>query len=902
MSVKFCAKVSIFLISYYFCQSFFCNINLTQKNKHICNLKFRKQIFMKLKYIILTISLFTVGMQVKADTTKKKKKKPSTNATAPVAASNGIKSIETATKNCKKYAGYISVYQDSTNGSAYLEIDSSMLNQNIVYFTYSENGLVNAGLFKGSYRETSVIKFERLFDKINVIKVNTGFYFNPENPISKSANSNITNALVSSEKIIGAGKKGKLLISADNLLSSEILHQLAANIPPGFQYPFRLGRINPAKTYAKAIRSYPENTDLVYTYTFDNSPGSFASDGTSADARYVTVEVQHSFIKMPDDQFKPRYDDPRVGYFTHQVNDMTTTSSTNYKDLVHRWRLEKKDPKALISEPVKPITWWIENTTPLEFRETIMKAALTWNLAFEPLGFKNAVEVKIQPDTATWDAGDIRYNVLRWTSSPNPPFGGYGPSFVNPLTGEILGADIMLEWIFVTNRVVAGEVYNPQPHSMENDQHFCSAGHHLQMEKLFGMEVLAAKGASKIAMDDLVQQSLFYLILHEMGHTFGLNHNMRASQLHLPSDINNVALTSRVGLTGSVMDYPAINFAPLNKQQGQYVTTRPGPYDLWAIDFGYSVALTDEAAEQARLQKLLSKSTESQLAFGNDADDMRSPGKGIDPRVMIGDMSGDAIAYAKERMELCQSLINQSLNNYTDSNQSYHDFKKKVMILAGEYNIQAGVVSRYIGGVYVDRAFVGQANAGTPYTPVPLKDQKRAMDLLVKNVFCPEPILFSDTITAHLQTQRRGFGFFASGEDPKMHSIILNMQSNVLDHVLSSSVLTRLVDSKLYGNEYDITQLFTDLTNGIFKEDAMKTVNSYRQNLQIEYVKRLMNIAGLPEGKAAMADRYNNIANARAFAALESIKKMMDAGKSTGDEGSKQHKAYISAMIANAMK
>ena len=128
--------------------------------------------------------------------------------------------------------------------------------------------------------------------------------------------------------------------------------------------------------------------------------------------------------------------------------------------MVNRWNLVKKDPDAPLSEPVEPITWWIENTTPVEFRPAIREGVLRWNEAFETAGFKNAVVVKDQPDTATWDAGDLRYNVLRWTASPNPPFGGYGPSFVNPRTGQILGADIMLEFIFVTNRVLQSEVFD----------------------------------------------------------------------------------------------------------------------------------------------------------------------------------------------------------------------------------------------------------------------------------------------------------------------------------------------------------------------------------------------------------------------------------------------------------
>ena len=121
----------------------------------------------------------------------------------------------------------------------------------------------------------------------------------------------------------------------------------------------------------------------------------------------------------------------------------------------------KKDPQAAISDPVEPITWWLENTTPLEFRDMITAAALSWNIAFEKAGFSNAIVVKQQPDDAEWDAGDIRYNVLRWTSSPNPPFGGYGPSFTNPRTGQIIGADIMLEFSFLTNRLRIKDVLQP---------------------------------------------------------------------------------------------------------------------------------------------------------------------------------------------------------------------------------------------------------------------------------------------------------------------------------------------------------------------------------------------------------------------------------------------------------
>ena len=161
----------------------------------------------------------------------------------------------------------------------------------------------------------------------------------------------------------------------------------------------------------------------------------------AADPRNISIFLRYSFIEMPENDFEPRQADMRIGYFTERITDLTSLDVTPYADLINKWNLQKKNPEEPLSEPVKPITYWLENTTPKELRPFIKKGVLAWNIAFEQAGFKNAIEVKVQPDDSDWDAGDIRYNVLRWTSSPNPPFGGYGPSFTNPRTGEIIGAD-----------------------------------------------------------------------------------------------------------------------------------------------------------------------------------------------------------------------------------------------------------------------------------------------------------------------------------------------------------------------------------------------------------------------------------------------------------------------------
>ncbi|MFT7412993.1 MAG: hypothetical protein ACI9J4_001361 [Paraglaciecola sp.] len=185
--------------------------------------------------------------------------------------------------------------------------------------------------------------------------------------------------------------------------------------------------------------------------------------------------------------------------------------------------------------------WWIENTTPLEWRETIKSATLGWNSSFEKAGISNAIEVKVQPDDADWTADDVRYNVLRWTSSPRPPFGGYGPSIAHPLTGQIIAADIMLEYSFMKGRWISNEMFTDganllENHNNESSKMHCSLGHELNAGMLFGkfgnIAAGLTEGMGDIEEDKLLRQSMAYLILHEVGHTLGLNHNMKATQLH----------------------------------------------------------------------------------------------------------------------------------------------------------------------------------------------------------------------------------------------------------------------------------------------------------------------------------------------------------------------------------
>jgi hypothetical protein len=805
-------------------------------------------------------------------------------------------------KKCKKKEGFLTFYTDTVSGKTYIEIQKSQLNQEFIYFNYIENAPVETGYHKGSFGDSKIVVFKKNYERLEIVQSNTNFYHDPSNAISKSASSNINNPILASEKIEATSLDGnKMLIDGDALLLSEKMQLVKMPAPRGGDAP--LGSLSKEKSKINSIRTYTENSEIVVSYVYETSSPSIGGDAV-ADGRNVTVQYQHSFLSVPQNNFKPRFDDPRIGYFTTQVNDMTVASATPWRDVIHRWNLEKKNPSELLSDPIQPITFWMENTTPVEFRPIIKDAVERWSVAFEAAGFKNAIVCLQQPDDAAWDAGDIRYNVLRWTSTPAPPFGGYGPSFVNPRTGEILGADIMLEWVALTNRVYADRTFRLSNSLTEEQEQLlkekgsrnpflCNAAAMSNEQLIFGTNAASVLGASELEKQEIVRQMLYRLVLHEVGHTLGLTHNMRASTLHSVAEIKNIEKVNQEGLANSVMEYPAFNYQLNPNEQALYCDVKVGPYDKWVIEYGYSQALTDDVKEKERLDKITARSTEHQLAYGNDADDMRTAGRGIDPDVNIFDLSSDPVAYGAERCELVKVVLPKLKDRLITSNESYAELLQSFLIATKEYGTQTNVMTRQIGGVHYDRAFAGQGSLVKPLEPVSEVKQKEAMKALAKYAFASD--VWSEAIPTfnYLLDQRRGFSQYSKSDDPKIHDRILDMQSECLNHIMHPRVHQRIIDSYMYGNTYSIDEVMFDLTQAIFESDLKGEVNTIRQNLQIEYTQRL--IAMLDE-----KNRYDYVSQGIALAEMKRIKKL-EEGNVAGSVLTKAHRAHVVQLIDNAL-
>ncbi len=805
-------------------------------------------------------------------------------------------SIAEIAEKSDRFDGLFTLYRNQEDGTLYMSIRPEQLDREYIYFSQTANGVVEGGHFRGFYNGNSVFSLQRHYKRIEFVGENTSFYFDPDSPLSRAADANISHAVLAVQDIVAEDKEtGEILIALDDVLLKENLLQVKPTPNPDAKpnEAFSLGTLSEKKNKIVRINNYPENTAVYAEYVYDNPAPVVRGREEVTDSRAVSIQVQHTFVAMPDNDFEPRRDDYRVGYFTTRITDLTTRSNTPYRDLIRRWHLVKKNPEAEISDPVEPITWWIENTTPHEQRELIREAALAWNPAFEKAGFSNAIEVKIQPDDADWDAGDIRYNVLRWTSSPTPPFGGYGPSFANPRTGQLLGADVMLEYSFLTNRIRRQRVLQELsgfPAGDDPESAFCSLGHGLQLGRMFGMQALAAAGASPEVHAQLEHDAMHYLILHEIGHALGLNHNMKATQLQdKPFNPEEVA---EEGIAGSVMDYPALNVAPPDREQTLFYATSPGPYDDWVIEYGYSTAADDPEEEEQRLEGILRRSVEPELAFGNDADDMRSPGKAIDPLVNIYDMSTDAIGYAIRRLEQTNELISTLPERHAESRQALHD---GYLVLMAELARNTAVISRYVGGVHIDRTPIGQETDNAPYTPVSYAAQKRAMAALETHLFAPETLPGDDALYTQLQRQRRGFDFWPETEDPKLHDWHLAVNKGVLDHLLHPVLLRRITDSRLYGNQYELSQFMDDLTDAIFAADARSDVEPARQNLQLEYVNRL---AAMVKGDKKAT--YDYPSQSMALHHLEQLRRML-GGKTQGNEETRAHTRHVLHVIDAAL-
>ena len=579
-----------------------------------------------------------------------------------------------------------------------------------------------------------------------------------------------------------------------------------------------------------------------------------------ADTRSMFVGHHYSLAPLPDPPMPARRADARIGLMTQTMLDYSDDLARSPRVRVaERWRLEKKDSAAPMSEPVKPITFWIDRNVPLKYRASVTSAILEWNKAFERIGFIDAIVVKQQADDADFDTLDIGYASVRWMMSASPSFGAIGPRHVDPRSGEILDADIGFESLSSrSHRNLRAQTLSGAPafdavlgQPLQAGQDHCHYGDLAAEQLSYAMDLMAVHGdldPSSPQTEGFVQDYVKDTIMHEVGHALGLRHNFRASRIYTEEQLSDPEFTRVHGTTGSVMEYNAINLPAPGRPAVTAFQTQLGPYDYWAIEYAYKpIAAADEEAE---LQRIAARSSEPLLAFGSDED----AAFGIDPETIQLDLGADPIAYAAKRLAIARDLFQRQEMRELRPDQNYAVLRRSLGYAIADSGRAVGVLVRQIGGVRTLRDHPGSGR--DPLVPLDAATQRQALELISRHVLATDGLAVTPALQRRLAPdfdERREIPGLAT--DYSVPQRLLDLQRAVLNQLMSDALAARLLDSLGKAdhpeNAFQLAELYERLTRDVWSELATgANINASRRELQRDHVNRLANAMLRPSPQA----------------------------------------------------
>lgn len=764
------------------------------------------------------------------------------------------------------------------DGKLFAELSPRQLDKDFIVVISIAKGIGRGQLLGGMSWGTGddwVWQFRKVDDDIHVVRRNVRFMANKGSPEERAVELAYTDSVLFSVPILTVSPSGGYVIDLNSIFMSD-LPQIA-QVLPGFVFSSQ-------RSAWAAAKGFADNIELEVAATY-SSNGKSEIDSVP-DSRGATINVHYSISHLPQTGYHPRLADDRVGYFLTVLKDYSQKiDEERFVRYINRWDLVKADSSADLSPPKKPIVFWLEKTIPYKYRAPIREGILEWNKGFEKAGFVNAIEVRQQPDNADWDPEDINYNTFRWITS-SAKF-AMGPSRVNPKTGQILDADIIFDADFLNVWDTEYETFTPatvaaltggpldlQSYLAEKKRlhgHMssseCMLAHGRAMDFAFGSVAMLADGdgtKSDAQREKMVVQGLKEVTMHEVGHTLGLRHNFKGSSYLKLEDMKDKEKTKE-GLTASVMDYAPAYIVPKDQTQGDFFSATIGPYDVWAIEYGYKpVSGGSPEGEKKELNKIASRSGEPALQYATDED---TRGIDSDPSANRYDLGQDAIEYAKLRAQLISGLWPTVTDRLVKEGEGYERGRQAFGILLTQYGRAMHFASRYIGGVVVNRSHKGDADAPAPFVVVDAKKQREALNMLESQVFSDKPFQFPAQLYNYLAATRWSHW----GMEPPLradypvHEVIALWQGRILEQLLSPLTLDRLHDSELkVGADDDAlttAELLRRLTKAVFAEtdsisgsdftNRKPAVSSLRRNLQREYLSRLSNLAlgntGAPE-------------------------------------------------------
>jgi hypothetical protein len=701
------------------------------------------------------------------------------------------------TKDAKSKKGLFTVHQ--VGERFYYEIPKSELNTQYLWNTQIAKTTVGVG-YGGGQVTNRVVSWELHNNRVYLRDINFSVTAKPDAPIAEAVKDS-NNATIIMAFNVAAYHDGDPVIDVSRLFNTDV---------PEISARQELGAtaFDASRSFIDHIAPYPENIEAEATATYTRTGNAQAAGGGRGGGvgggtmrgSSATIVLHHSMVRLPEKPMMPRLFDERVGYFTTAQMDYTVDDyRARTVRYIARWRLEKKDPNAALSEPVKPIVYYIDSATPRKWAPWLKKGVEDWNEAFAAAGFKNAIIAKDAPTAQQdpdWSPEDVRHSVIRWL--PSTTENAVGPHISDPRTGEILNADIQFY-----NNVM----------NLVRDWYFVQVG------------PLDPRAQKLPLPDELMGRLLEQVVCHEVGHTLGFQHNMKASSMYPADKVRDKDWVHKMGHTPSIMDYARFNYVaqPEDKIEVEDLIPRVGPYDIWATKWGYTpLPAATPQDEKPTLDKWArEQDTTPWYRFSTANSAGSDPGEETEA---VGD--ADAVKSTAMGMKNLQRVAKMLMPATTwKEGETYEDLGEVYGRMLSQWQLEMNHVAQIVGGFNSQEKVVGQE--GRVFTLVPKIRQEEAVKFLVDNAFTTPLWMVDPEILRRI-------------EPTGVLQRIATAQRSVLTTLLNDQRFARLIEQQTVDGTaaYTAAELLATIRKGVWKEldGSQIKIDAYRRNLQNAYL------------------------------------------------------------------
>ncbi len=742
------------------------------------------------------------------------------------------------------------------DGKVYLDLAKSQLDTDFIQTAVPANGIGGFGITPGvpylSFPSARIVRFARVDNKVVVTWPNTAFIAPDGSAASRAIAASFAPSVIATAAV-AAADADHVVVDASYLLGDllDITDALAQSFGTD-KKPQSAYKLDDSRTYFGPTKAFPENVIVEVDQTWASGSPPAAMD-TSTDARAIQIAVKYNIAQAPAaGTYVPRVADDRVGYYPNiQLEFGNDRVRQRQVHEIVRWNIARH-----------PMTYYISNTVPEQYRDAIRQALLTWNQAFAPIGYPNAVVVKDQPADADWDADDIRYNTVHWlTQAYN---GGYAQAGLvwDPRTGEMVHASIVIDADLMQFGYIEGADWTQPTRNATGEAAYATGA---KASATFGLAALQATG--DIATGDVpphyAEDFLRSIVLHESGHNWGLQHNFIASEAYTADQIRSKGFTSRYGLANSVMEYTPTNVWPKGMSKGDYFQTVLGPYDYYAIKYGYApiAGATTPDQERPALLRLASAWSDPRYRFAMDEDVQWQNGHAIDPRINQWDLTSDNVGWCESQLKLVNTVVRGISSRYRRPGETHEPMRQAFYYTLFPYASCMNVAWHYIGGEDLSRAHIGDPNAQPPLVPVSRQAAQRAFAMLAAHLFSPaawnvSPGLLREMIYTEWVTDLPSPTWAYNPplrHDVPISTILEGLQVRTLSQLFMPTMLQRLDDLPLkysHGSTMSIEDAFAWTQAAVFgdiRNGRVANVGEVHRSLQQSYARMLAQMVVAPQ-------------------------------------------------------